>query len=106
VTAVQPPGRYGSLDVDEQNVVAGFLEKPRGDGAWINGGFFMLGSEVFDYIDGDATLWEAEPMMRLARDGRLAAFRHNGFWAAMDTVRDKARLEELWASGEAPWKVW
>ncbi len=106
VTAVQPPGRYGSLDVDEQQGVVGFLEKPKGDGGWINGGFFVLGPEVFDCIEGDATLWEAEPMSLLAGSGRLAAFQHSGYWSAMDTLRDKVRLEELWNSGQAPWKLW
>ncbi|GAB3268445.1 glycosyltransferase family protein [Chitinimonas naiadis] len=106
VTAVQPPGRYGSLDLVSEDVVTGFLEKPRGDGAWINGGFFMLSPDVFDFIEGDATLWEAEPMTELAQQGRLTAYRHGGFWSAMDTLRDKVRLEELWSSGEAPWKVW
>lgn len=105
VTAVQPPGRYGSLDLAEERV-AGFLEKPIGDGGWINGGFFVLGHEVFDYIEGDATSWEEFAMPRIARTGGMAAYRHEGFWAAMDTLRDKNRLEELWASGNAPWKCW
>ncbi|SMC29808.1 glucose-1-phosphate cytidylyltransferase [Andreprevotia lacus DSM 23236] len=106
VTAVQPPGRYGSLDMGNDPLVNGFLEKPKGDGGWINGGYFVLGQEVFDLIDSDETIWEAEPMERLASSGRLAAYKHDGFWAAMDTLRDKVRLEEQWAAGSAPWKVW
>lgn len=105
VTAVQPPGRYGSLDLAGATV-NGFLEKPIGDGGWINGGFFVLSPAVFDYIEGDQTSWEQEPMSALATQGRLAAYRHTGFWGAMDTLRDKQRLEELWAGGEAPWAVW
>ncbi len=105
VTAVQPPGRYGSLDLDG-TAVNGFLEKPIGDGGWINGGFFVLSPAVFDYIAGDQTSWEQEPMSALAAQGRLAAYRHTGFWGAMDTLRDKQRLEELWSGGEAPWAVW
>ena len=82
------------------------MEKPQGDGAWINGGFFVLESDVFDYIAGDLTVWEKEPMEKLAQDNMLAAFRHNGFWHPMDTLRDKNVLEEMWQSGKAPWKVW
>jgi glucose-1-phosphate cytidylyltransferase len=86
--------------------VAGFQEKPSGDGAWINGGFFVLSPRVLDYIEGDGTLWEREPMERLAREGQMAVYVHTGFWQPMDTLRDKNYLEELWASGKAPWKTW
>ncbi len=105
VTAVQPPGRFGALDIVEDRIV-GFREKPQGDGGWINGGFFVLEPGVFDYIDGDSTVWEKEPMERLSRDKELSTYRHTGFWHPMDTLRDKNFLEELWASGRAPWKVW
>lgn len=105
VTAVQPPGRFGTLDVDG-DTVAGFLEKPRGDGGWINGGFFVLSPAVLDYIDGDDTIWERDPMERLARENQLSAYFHQGFWQPMDTLRDRNALEALWASGRAPWKVW
>jgi glucose-1-phosphate cytidylyltransferase len=105
VTAVQPPGRFGALDVMESSI-RGFQEKPRGDNAWINGGFFVLSPDVGDYIDGDATVWEQEPMERLAREDQLQAFRHEGFWYAMDTVRDRNHLEELWRSGDPPWRSW
>jgi glucose-1-phosphate cytidylyltransferase len=105
VTAVQPPGRFGALDV-EGDRISGFREKPEGDGGWINGGFFVLSPKVADYIDGDDTVWEREPMEALAREGQLAPFPHEGFWHAMDTLRDKRQLEELWDSGKAPWKTW
>jgi glucose-1-phosphate cytidylyltransferase len=105
ITAVQPPGRFGALDVDK-NRITGFREKPQGDGGWINGGFFVLGPEVFGHIEDDATVWEREPLERLARAGDLSAFQHRGFWQPMDTLRDKTLLEGLWASGRAPWKVW
>ena len=105
VTAVQPPGRYGALDMSGTQV-NGFTEKPRGEGGWINGGFFVLSSQVLDTIDGDATSWELEPMQQLARTQQLEAFTHNGFWQPMDTLREKNLLEELWQSGRAPWKVW
>jgi glucose-1-phosphate cytidylyltransferase len=105
VTAVTPPGRYGALELDGQQV-RGFVEKPRGDGGKINGGFFVLSPKVVDYIDGDASTWEAEPLDRLAREGQLMAYEHNGFWQPMDTLREKNLLESLWASGTAPWKVW
>lgn len=105
LTAVQPPGRFGALSV-EGDRVASFQEKPQGDGAWINGGFFVLSPRVLDYIDGDDTVWERGPMERLARDGQLSAHTHGGFWHAMDTLRDKNYLEELWALGRAPWKRW
>jgi glucose-1-phosphate cytidylyltransferase len=106
VTAVQPPGRYGLLDLNETGSVKGFQEKPQGDGGWINGGFFVLEPEVFDLIEGDSTTWEQEPLQRLAADGQLQAYQHRGFWQPMDTLRDRVHLEELWASGKAPWKLW
>ena len=105
VTGVQPPGRYGSLDIGV-NAVRGFTEKPKGDGGWINGGFFVISPKCLDYIGGDQVLWEAEPLCQLAADGQLMAFEHSGFWQPMDTLRDKIQLEESWARGTAPWKVW
>lgn len=105
VTAVQPPGRYGAL-VREGDVVHGFQEKPPGDGAWINGGFFVLSPKALDYIDGDKTSWEGSPLECIANQNELAAFEHRGFWQPMDTLRDKNHLEELWESGKAPWKCW
>lgn len=105
ITAVQPPGRYGALHL-EGDLVRGFLEKPRGDGGWINGGFFVLSPKVIDYIDGDNTPWELVPMQRLAREGNLSVYPHEGFWQPMDTLRDKNYIEELWRSGKAPWKIW
>jgi glucose-1-phosphate cytidylyltransferase len=107
VTAVQPPGRYGALVLaDASDAVQGFAEKPPGDGAWINGGFFVLQPEVLDFIADDSTPWEGSPLNRLAADRQLVAFRHYGFWQAMDTLREKNLLEELWLTGRAPWKVW
>lgn len=105
VTAVQPPGRYGAI-VRNGNAVMGFQEKPPGDGAWINGGFFVLKPKVLDYIEGDKTSWESTPLEALAREGELEAFEHHGFWQPMDTLRDKNHLELLWDSGAAPWKIW
>ena len=105
VTAVIPPGRFGALNM-EGNKVRIFQEKPRGDGAMINGGFFVLSPSAIDAIEHDATLWEREPLENLAQQGQLAAYQHHGFWQPMDTLRDKNHLEELWASGKAPWKVW
>jgi glucose-1-phosphate cytidylyltransferase len=105
LTATQPPGRFGALDLDGDRVCS-FQEKPHGDGAWINGGFFVLSPKVIDYIDGDHTIWERDPMERLAKEGQLGAWTHKGFWQPMDTQRDKLHLEELWASGHAPWKEW
>ena len=105
VTAVQPPGRFGALNLEGQRVT-GFQEKPEGDGGWINGGFFVLSSKVFDYIDGDDTPWEDKPMERLAKEGQLSAYFHRGFWHPMDTLRDRNYLEDLWISGKAPWKKW
>ena len=105
LTAVQPAGRFGALDIQDQRI-SRFQEKPDGDGSWINGGFFVLEPEVLQHIEQDSTVWEREPMEHLAREGQLSAFTHNGFWQPMDTLRDKMRLEELWQSGQAPWKVW
>ena len=105
LTAVQPPGRFGALNL-AGNVVETFQEKPVGDGAWINGGFFVLSPKVLEYIEGDATAWEGAPMERLAIESQFAAHFHSGFWQPMDTLRDKTLLENLWASGRAPWKVW
>jgi glucose-1-phosphate cytidylyltransferase len=105
VTAVLPPSRYGVLVFDE-NIIKTFEEKPEGEGGWINGGFFVLSPKVIDYIDGDDTMWEHAPMRRLVREGQFSAFRHKDFWQPMDTLRDKNRLEEMWKSGKAPWKVW
>jgi glucose-1-phosphate cytidylyltransferase len=105
VTAVQPVGRWGSIDVDGGRIRR-FEEKPRGDGGWINGGFFVLEPGVAGYIDGDATVWEREPLQRLAAEGQLAAYRHEGFWHAVDTVRDMRFLEEQWESGSPAWKIW
>ena len=105
LTAAIPPGRFGALDIDG-NKVGSFMEKPKGDGGMINGGFFVLSPEVLDYIEDDSTIWEREPLEHLAQEGDLAAFQHHGFWQPMDTLRDKIHLEELWQSGQAPWKVW
>jgi glucose-1-phosphate cytidylyltransferase len=106
VTAVQPPGRYGALNLGADSTVMGFQEKPQGDGSWVNGGFFVLEPSVIDRIEADSTLWEQEPLKGLATDGQLNAYQHRGFWQPMDTLRDRHLLEELWASGNAPWKVW
>ncbi|WP_100266267.1 glucose-1-phosphate cytidylyltransferase [Mariprofundus ferrinatatus] len=105
VTAVQPPGRFGSLEISGDRINH-FNEKPKGDGGWINGGYFVLSPEVLKLIKGDATVWEKEPLQRLSEQGQLSAYRHAGFWQPMDTLRDKVRLEGLWESGEAPWMVW
>lgn len=105
VTAVQPPGRYGALQLSG-SCVTGFTEKPRGDGGVINGGFFVLSPRVLGMIEGDSTSWEGEPLAALAAKGELMAYRHDGFWQSMDTLRDKTRLEDLWAAGSAPWKCW
>jgi glucose-1-phosphate cytidylyltransferase len=104
VTAVQPPGRFGGLET-EGDLVRSFLEKPRGDGAWINGGFFVLSPRIGDYIEGDHTVWEREPLERLAREGQLAAYRYDGFWQMVDTLRDKHYLQQRWEV-DAPWKAW
>jgi len=105
LTGVQPPGRFGVLNLKD-NRVSSFEEKPHGDGAWINGGFFVLNPRVIDLIEDDSTVWEREPMEKLALEGQLSAYLHRGFWQPMDTLRDKNHLEELWQSGKAPWKVW
>jgi glucose-1-phosphate cytidylyltransferase len=106
VTAVQPSGRFGALNLDRDSIVLSFQEKPRGDGSWINGGFFVLEPAVFEHIASDDTVWEREPLESIARDRQLTAFNHVGFWQPMDTLRDKNQLEEHWKSGKAPWKVW
>jgi glucose-1-phosphate cytidylyltransferase len=105
VTAVQAPGRYGALNL-EQNQVRDFTEKPQGDGAWINGGYFVLSPKVMELIAGDDTVWEDYPLGELANTGQLTGYRHDGFWQPMDTLREKRQLEELWQSGQAPWKTW
>lgn len=105
LTATQPPGRFGALNLDEHKIIS-FQEKPQGDGGWINGGFFVLSPKVIDYIASDETVWEREPMEELAGAGQLSAFLHRGFWQPMDTLRDKNLLEDLWESDRAPWKVW
>ena len=106
LTAVQPPGRFGSLEVDQNFKVNKFFEKPQGDGGWINGGFFVLNTKVIDYIEGDQTIWEQEPLRNLARDNKLSAYKHIGFWHPMDTLRDKKFLDELWNANKSKWKVW
>lgn len=105
ITAVLPPSRFGVLGLDN-DVVTGFQEKPHGEGGWINGGFFVLSPKVIDYIESDATVWEGAPLDRLAQDGQLMAYRHEGFWQPMDTLRDRNMLEQIWMSGQAPWKGW
>jgi glucose-1-phosphate cytidylyltransferase len=105
VTAVQPPGRFGAMHLESDSVTH-FVEKPEGDGGWINGGFFVLEPSVFDLIDGDEIIWEREPLQTLADSGQLNAFRHRGFWQPMDSLRDKQLLDDLWQSGRAPWKTW
>ena len=105
VTAIQPPGRYGALAMDGSSVL-GFQEKPKGDGGWINGGFFVLSPKVLNYIDSEDTTWEQEPLIALAGEDQLRAYQHDGFWQAMDTLREKNLLEDLWQSKTAPWKVW
>ena len=107
LTAVQPSGRFGALNVETDGRISHFQEKPVGDGAWVNGGFFVCQPEVFDYIaDGKDVIWEKEPMVKLASDGQLNAYKHGGFWRPMDTLKDKLDLNELWSKGNAPWKVW
>ena len=107
MTAVQPPGRFGAFQLDHnESRVSSFKEKPDGDGAWVNSGFFILEPAVIDYIEGDSTVWEKEPMETLACNNELSAFRHHGFWQPMDTLRDKHVLEDLWQSGKAPWRIW
>ena len=106
ITAVQPTGRYGVLDLNEKNSVIHFQEKPKGDEVWINGGFFVLEPEAFNYIQGDETIWEREPLESILKDGQIVAYKHFGLWKCMDTSRDKGELENLWNSGKAAWKVW
>ncbi|MHC4644438.1 MAG: glucose-1-phosphate cytidylyltransferase [Planctomycetota bacterium] len=107
LTAVQPPGRFGTFSLVEGQVkIHNFREKTKGDGAWVNGGFFVLEPQAIDYIGTDSTVWEQEPLKRLAQDGMLSAYKHYGFWHPMDTLRDKKVLEEMWASGDPPWKIW
>jgi glucose-1-phosphate cytidylyltransferase len=105
VTAVQPSGRFGSMVLDGSRV-GEFSEKPTGDGAWINGGFFVVSPKVASYLEDDDTVWEREPLQRLASEGQLSSYRHTGFWQPMDTLREKLRLDDLWESGRAPWKTW
>lgn len=105
MTAVQPPGRFGALTLESERIT-GFQEKPNGDGGWVNGGFFVLSPEVLNYIQDDATVWELDPLERLANENQLSAYFHHGFWLPMDTMRDKNQLESLWLSGQAPWKIW
>lgn len=107
MTSVQPEGRFGALDINESNEIVRFAEKPKGDGNWINGGFFVCEQSVFDYLpEGDDLVFEQDPLRRLAEDGQMNAFRHTGFWKPMDALRDKQQLESLWAKNQAPWKVW
>lgn len=107
LTAVQPPGRFGTFRLgSEEAKISSFKEKPQGDGAWVNGGFFVLEPEVLDYIEGDHTVWEREPLEALANDDQLAAYKHSGFWQPMDTLRDKNVIEDLWSSDSPPWKIW
>lgn len=106
VTSVQPSGRFGALDLSDGNMVQGFQEKPQGDGGWINAGFFVLEPGVFNYLADDSTIFERDPMEKLAHDQQLMAFKHDGFWQPMDTVRDRDNLEKLWHNGKAPWKIW
>jgi len=105
LTAVQPPGRFGALNMEEHKVMS-FMEKPQGDGAWINGGFFVLSPKVLDTISGDDSVWERKPLEILAREGQMSAYLHQGFWQPMDTLRDKQHLEDLWEKQVAPWKIW
>jgi glucose-1-phosphate cytidylyltransferase len=106
MTTVQPSGRFGSVDIDQKNGISAFIEKPKGDGAWINAGFFVFEPQIFDYISGDDSVLEKSPLEKLAKDGQLSAFKHEGFWKPMDTLREKNEFEELWKSGGAPWKQW
>jgi len=106
VTSVQPSGRFGALDLGVNHKVLSFAEKPKGDGAWINGGFFVCQPDVLNYIDNDSTIWERDPLINLSKDGQLMAFRHEGYWKPMDTLRDKHELDKEWTAGTAPWKTW
>lgn len=104
-TAVQPPGRFGILEIQKEKII-NFTEKPAGDGSWINGGFFVLEPQIFDYIENDETVWEKQPLEKLAKDNQLSAYKHDGFWQPLDTLRDKNLLEEMWIAEKAPWKKW
>jgi glucose-1-phosphate cytidylyltransferase len=106
MTSVQPTGRFGAVNMKDDGTISSFQEKPKGDGAWINGGFFVFSSRVFDYIEGDATVFEKEPLENLAKDEQLKAFKHDGYWQPMDTLREKREMEKRWEDGNAPWKVW
>jgi glucose-1-phosphate cytidylyltransferase len=106
LTAIQIAGRFGVLDLNRQDKVSRFLEKPKGESSWINGGFFVLEPRVFDFIKGDTTIWEREPLENLAKAGKLGAYKHRGFWKYMDTLRDRLELEKIWQSGNVPWKLW
>jgi glucose-1-phosphate cytidylyltransferase len=106
VTAVQPTGRFGLLNINEQQLVQSFYEKPKGDGSWINGGYFVCEPQIFDFIDGDDTIWEKKPMESLAAEGQMCAFKHQGFWRPMDTLKDKMDLNEMWNENNAAWKIW
>ncbi|MFN5849161.1 MAG: sugar phosphate nucleotidyltransferase, partial [Chitinophagales bacterium] len=108
LTSIQVPGKFGNIESDNNGLVTQFVEKPQGDGVWINGGFFVLEPEVFNYLDGnmDDIQWEKKPLIAIANDGQLVSFKHHGFWKCMDALRDKIELEELWNSGKAEWKVW
>lgn len=106
ITAIQPTGRFGVLDLHADDTVLSFYEKPSGDGAWANGGFFVLEPRIFEYIKGDETTWERDPLENLGKTGQLVAYKHRGYWKPMDTLRDKFELESLWQSGSAPWKIW
>lgn len=106
MTSIQPEGRFGALKIEQNNEISSFLEKPKGDGAWINGGFFVCDPSVIDYIADDSTTFEKEPLEKLAKDGELFSYKHDGFWKCMDTLRDKSQLNEMWSSGKAKWKVW
>lgn len=106
MTAIQPEGRFGALDINNQNIISQFIEKPKGDKNWINGGYFVCQPEVLDYISGDDCIFEQEPLQKLAFESQLSAFKHNGFWQCMDTQREKTKLNELWSEDNAPWKIW
>lgn len=106
MTAVQPSGRFGAIELEKNGVINSFKEKPKGDGAWINGGFFIFSKNIFKYIDGDSTVFEREPLENLAKDKQLVAYKHSGFWKPMDTLREKTEMETMWEENKAPWKVW
>ena len=106
VTSIKPEGRFGMLDIDDDNNVKSFMEKPRGDGGYINGGFFVLSPKIFNYIDNDSSVWEKDPLVNITKDNQLNAYKHEGFWKPMDTLRDKYYLSELWREGNPPWKIW